>query len=120
MRTVQLSAYTEDQTQTEQASESENKCQQQQESIQELLNRLAKEKQEMEEHFRKELQDKDIELKMQKVTIQHLQDAYVALKRGQPIPVPQNVTGNKIVVNGSSNGHHHNNNNHHSSQVLDV
>ncbi|CAL8097282.1 unnamed protein product [Orchesella dallaii] len=75
------------------------------EPIQELLNRLALEKQEMEERYRKELQDRDIEIRMQKVTIQHLQDAYVALKRGQPIPVPQSSTGNKISVNGSSNGH---------------
>lgn len=93
--------------------ESETTCQSQ-ESMQELLDRLSKEKVEMEERFRKELQEKNIELTMQKVTIQHLQDAYVALKRGQPIPVPQNVTGNKIIVNGNgtANGHH--------NPVLDV
>lgn len=83
------------------------------EALQQLLTRLESEKRDMEEFYKKVLHEKDIELRMQKVTIQHLQDAYVALKRGQPIPIPHNVTGNKIVVNEASNGQ----TNH---QVLDV
>jgi len=50
------------------------------------------------------MNDKDIEITMQKVTIQHLQDALVAVKRGVPIPIPQNSTSVKPSNSNGSNG----------------
>jgi hypothetical protein len=73
---------------------------------------FMEEKAKMEVEFAKILKDKDIEITMQKVTIQHLQDALVALKRGQPFPVPPssyNANNPIVVLNGSGTAGSNNN-----------
>lgn len=65
-----------------------------------LMQQFEMEKSALQEDYLKQLKDKNIEIKMQKVTIEHLQTCLVALKRGQPFPVP-NSANNANGINGS-------------------
>lgn len=64
-----------------------------------LGHQFEMEKLQLVEDFTKQLKDKDIEITMQKVTIQHLQNSLVAMKRGQPFPVPDS-SNNANGING--------------------
>jgi len=86
------------------------------------------------EAMREDIRNKDIEITMQKVTLQHLQDALVAAKKGLSfVPTPSKTSQSIIkqsanLENGSSSrttaaGSHNNNNNNNSSffsKIMDV
>ena len=63
--------------------------------LEQMNESIRVEKEVTEEVHKKEMEKKDVEITMQKVTITHLQDAYIALKTGQPyVPSTRNHTNN--------------------------